>query len=69
MTRVNWTNLVFGRFKYDDTTIMLVWNTEALAALVVSNHIHYLDTSGTCMVDRGDASLDLHARPSIVKSK
>jgi hypothetical protein len=38
----------------------------ALAAQMVFNHIHYLDTSGTGMVNWDDASLKLHARQSIV---
>jgi len=37
-----------------------------LAVRIVFNHIHYLDTSGTCMVDWDEASLDLHAWQLIV---
>jgi hypothetical protein len=38
----------------------------ALAARMVFNHIHYLDTSGTGMVYGDDASHELHARQSLV---
>jgi hypothetical protein len=45
---------------------MHVWNAIALAALVVLDHIHYLDTSGIRMVKRDHESLELHAQQSKV---
>jgi len=43
--------VALGGFNSDDAVTMHVWNTKVLAAQVMFNHIHYLDTSGTSMVE------------------